>query len=97
MGTAWVTGYRSRGNNGYPCLPPNEVLPSAITSTGVVLNAGALTQLIDICSDVGAWLLVTSSTSAVVATATNSIRIPAGAAPKTYDIAPYSRLSILST
>lgn len=97
MPSLWVTEYRSRGNNGYPALPPAAVQAGAISNTASTLSLGANTQLIDVSADVGGWLLVTSSTSAVVATATNAVRIPPNASPRTYDVAPNARICFIST
>lgn len=97
MASLWVTEYRSRGNNGFPSLPPAAVQVGAISAAASTLSLGANTQLIDVSADVGGWLLVTSSTSVAVATATNAVRIPANSAPKTYDVAPNSRICFIST
>ena len=99
MGTLWISGFSSFGyaTPGAPPLPPRENLSAGLTTAASTLAVGANTNLIEVWSDVGAYLNVGSSGSTVVATSTNSIWIPPNQVPRRYAIAPYSKLTAIST
>ena len=99
MATLWINGFSNFGYStpGVPVLPPRESLTVGLTTAASTQAIGANTSLIEIWSDVGTYLNAGSSASTAVATSTNSIWIPANQSPRRYAIAPYSRLTAIST
>ncbi len=99
MATLWINGFSNFGyaTPGTPSLPPRESLTVSLSTAVSTQAIGANTNLVELWSDVGTYLHVGSSASTGVATSTNSIWIPANQAPRRYAIAPYSKLTAIST
>lgn len=101
MATLWISGFSAFGyaTPGAPPLPPRENLSISLSTANstAITAVGANTNLVELWGDAGAFLHVGSSDSTAVASSTNSIWIPANQTPRRYAIAPYSRLTAIST
>lgn len=75
---------------------PLTLTVGSSVSTGLLTGAG--TNMIMVTADTGAWLSIPgSSISTGIVTSTNGVRIPANTQPLFFAVAPFSRLTALST
>lgn len=100
MATCWITEFNGfAANNPIPSRPlaSQPVTVTSSASTAALTNAA--TNMITLQSDVPVFLTIGSSGSTGVITSTfgGAIRIPANAPPFPIAVAPYSRLTIIST
>jgi hypothetical protein len=91
-GVSYISG-RSVAAPREPSLQSQAIATSASASTAAL---GGYTQLIELVTDVGAWVLFGSSASTGIATSTNAQRFLPNVA-YTRGVSPYMRITTIST